>query len=99
MAVGDRWPHSAELLAALLGLDEVAKTTVQSTLKEVTQSVALFQLTGRVEGTIYGVSTTIRSRPVLLDLQTKRIDWIGMLVKEVREGSFVQGSTQFRGWR
>ena len=92
VAVGDRWPHSAELVAALLGLDEVAKTTVQSTLKEVTEDVARFELTGRVEGTIYGVSTAIEIKArYRFDLQTKRIDWVGMLVKEVREGSFVDG--------
>ena len=43
----------------MLGLDEVAKTTVQSTLKEVTDTVARFEFAGRVEGTIYGVSTAI----------------------------------------
>ena len=92
VAVGDRWPHSAELVAALLGLDEVAKTTVQSTLKEVTEDVARFELTGRVEGTIYGVSTAIEIKArYRFDLETKRIDWVGMLVKEVREGSFVDG--------
>ena len=92
VAVGDQWPHSAELLAALLGLDEVAKTTVHSTLTEVTEDVARFELTGRVEGTIYGVSTAIEIKArYRFDLQTKRIDWVGMLVKEVREGSFVDG--------
>ena len=89
-AIGGRTPRNS--LAALLGLDEVAKTTVQSTLKEVTEDVARFELTGRVEGTIYGVSTTIEIKArYRFDLQTKRIDWVGMLVKEVREGSFVDG--------
>ena len=90
VAVGDRWPHSEELLAAMLGLDEVAKTTVHSTLKEVTGAVARFELAGRVEGAIYGVSTVIEIKgKYRFDLHNKRIDWLGMLVKEVREGSFV----------
>ncbi len=35
VVVGDQWPHSKALMAALLGLDEVAKCTVESKLKEV----------------------------------------------------------------
>jgi hypothetical protein len=90
VAVGDRWPHSAELLAAMLDLDEVAKTTVQSTLKEVTSTVARFELAGRVEGAAYGVSTTIEIKgKYRFNLQTKRIDWLGMLLKEDRQPSFV----------
>jgi hypothetical protein len=98
VAVGDTWPHSEQLLAALLGLDEVAKTTVQSTLKEVKEegkgkdarTWARFEITGRVEGAIYGVSTAIEIKgKYRFDMQTKRIDWLGMLVKEDREASFV----------
>ena len=90
VAVGDHWPHAAELMAAMLGLDEVAKTTVQSTLREVTPTVARFELGGQVEGTIYGVSTKIELRGrYRFDLRTQRIDWLGMLIKEERRGSFV----------
>ena len=90
VAVGDRWPHSAELLAALLGLDEVAKTTVQSKLDEVAKTVARFEISGRVEGAIGGVSTVIDIKGrYRLNLRSKRIDWVGMLIKEVRENSFV----------
>lgn len=90
VAVGDRWEHSADLLAAMLGLDEVAKTTVRSTLKEVTGEVARFEIAGRVEGAIYGVSTAIEIKGrYRFSLQNKRIDWLGILVKEVRAPSFV----------
>ena len=90
VTVGDRWPHSAELLTALLGLDEVAKTTVQSTLKEVAKTVARFEITGRVEGAVGGVSTVVDIKGrYRFNLLNKRIDWIGMLIKEVRQSSFV----------
>lgn len=98
VAVGDTWNHSEQLLAALLGLDEVAKTTVQSTLKEVKEegkgndarTLARFEITGRVEGAIYGVSTVIEVKgKYRFNMQTKRIDWLGLLVKEERESSFV----------
>jgi hypothetical protein len=91
VAIGDRWPHSEQLMAAMLGLDEVAKTTVYSTLKEVTDTLARFEFAGRVEGTIYGVSTVIETRGrYRLVLRTGRIDWLGMLIKEERPASSVE---------
>ena len=59
VSVGDRWQLPDELLAALLGLDEVAKSDVQSTLKEVTSTVARFELAGTIEGAVFGVTTKI----------------------------------------
>lgn len=88
--IDDQWSHSGDLLAAMLGLDEVAKTTVQSKLKEVTDTVARFEITGHVEGAIYGVSTNIEIKgKYRFDLRTNRIDWLGLLVKENRPGSFI----------
>jgi hypothetical protein len=90
VAIGDEWAQSPGLLAAMLGLDEVAKTTVKSTLKEVTESVARFEIAGRVEGAIYGVSTVIDVKGrYRFDRKSERIDWLGMLIKELRPGSFV----------
>jgi hypothetical protein len=91
VTAGDKWEHSAQLVAALLSLDEVAKTTVQSTLTEVTDIVARFELAGKVEGAVGGVSTKIEIKgKYRFDLRTKRIDWLGMLVQEDREASFVE---------
>jgi len=90
VAIDDSWTHSGDLLAAMLGLDEVAKTTVQSKLKEVTDAVARFEITGHVDGAIYGVSTSIEIKgKYRFDLRRKRIDWLGLLVKESRPGSFI----------
>jgi hypothetical protein len=90
VTVGDHWPHAPELMASLLGLDEVAKTTVESTLKEVTNTVARFEIAGQVEGAIYGVSTKIDIKGrYRFDQRTQRIDWVGLLIQEDRPGSFV----------
>ena len=59
VAVGETWKPSGEFLAVLLGLDEIAKTDVQSTLNEVTGKVARFSMSGRIEGAVQGVSTQI----------------------------------------
>jgi hypothetical protein len=98
VAVGDRWQHSEQLLAALLGLDEVAKCTVESTLKEVAtigsngaaRPVARFEFSGDVEGAVYGIATKLSVMgKYRFDIRSKRIDWLGMLVKEEHESSFV----------
>jgi len=90
VAVGDHWRHSKKLLCAMLGLDEVAESDVESTLKEVTKVVARFELSGCVQGAIHGVSTKIELKgKYRFDRRSKRIDWLGMLLKEERESSFV----------
>jgi hypothetical protein len=90
VAIGDRWAHSGDLMAALLRLDQVAKTTVESSLIETTGSLARFEIAGRVEGAVDGVSTVIEVKGrYRFDLRAKRIDWLGLLIKEVREISFV----------
>jgi hypothetical protein len=91
VAVGDDWPHSEPLMAALLGLDEVVKSTVTSTLKEVTDKVARFEFAGKIEGAIYGVSTQIEVKGrYRFDRLTQRIDWFAMLVREERQSSYVE---------
>jgi hypothetical protein len=90
VAVGASWPHAEELLAAMLGLDEVAKSTVKSTLTEVTDKKALFQFSGHVDGAIDGASTDIELKgKYRFDRQTNRVNWLAMLVKEDRQSGFI----------
>jgi hypothetical protein len=72
-------------MAALLGLDAVSQSDVQSVLTEVTDAVARMELSGRVAGTLDGASTEIELKAKYrFDLASKRIDWLGLLVKEQR---------------
>lgn len=90
VSVGDRWEHSDQLMAAFLNLDEVGKTTVTSTLKEVNDRVARFELEGRVKGALHGIATSIEIKArYRFDRQRNRVDWLGMLVKEDRPSSFI----------
>ena len=85
VAIGETWKHSKELMVALLGLDAAGQSDVQSVLKEVTDTVARMELSGRVEGALGGVSTEIELKAKYrFDLKSKRIDWLGLLVKEQR---------------
>lgn len=85
VAVGESWKHPDELVVALLGLDAARECEVQSVLKEVTETVARMELSGNVKGALGGVSTEIELKAKYrFDLKTKRIDWLGLLVKELR---------------
>ncbi len=85
VAIGEAWKHPKELMVALLGLDAAGQSDVQSVLKEVTDTVARMELSGRVEGALGGVSTEIELKAKYrFDLKSKRIDWLGLLVKEQR---------------
>jgi len=89
-AVGDSWKLPPRLMAMMLGLDEVAETSVTSKLVEVTEDFARFEMAGRVEGAIYGVETEIDVRAKYrFHRRRERIDWWGMLVKENRGISHV----------
>lgn len=90
IVIGQSWPLDENLMAAMLGLDEVEKSTVEGTLKEVTDIVARFELTGRVQGRVGGADTIIDIKGrYRFDLRTKRVDWLGMLIKEDRKTSDV----------
>jgi len=101
--VGQSRPLSEQLTAALLGLDEVAKTTLESTLieigtagsKDLARQVARFELKGSVEGAVGGVSTSIDVvGKYRFDMQCGRIDWIGLIIKEKREKSFIEDGVE-----
>jgi hypothetical protein len=88
VAVGDTWEHPAELMAVLLGLDHVAETDARSKLAKVTDTSAVMELSGRVEGAIYGVSTDVKLlAKYRFDRRRRRIDWFALLVKERRNSS------------
>jgi hypothetical protein len=85
VAVGESWKHSPDLVAVLLGLDAVAKTDLQSTLVSVAQKAARMEISGHVEGVIEGVSTSLDVKAKYrFQLDTGRITWFGILVKEDR---------------
>jgi hypothetical protein len=88
VAVGDAWKHSEKLMAQLLGLDEVGQTDVQSVLKEVTDQVARFEMSGKVAGAIDGVTSEVEIQArYRFILRNKRIDWLGMRILEQRRSS------------
>jgi hypothetical protein len=85
VTVGESWKHASNLVCALLGLDAVAQSDLQSTLVSVAQGAARLEMGGHVEGAIEGVSTSIDVKAKYrFQLDTGRITWFGILVKEDR---------------
>lgn len=83
--IGDRWQHSDDLMAALLGLDAVGQSNVFSELKEVTGGRAKIEFSGRVFGAVGGVATEIEVKgKYRYDLAQHRVTGVGLLVKEQR---------------
>jgi hypothetical protein len=94
VSIADSWNHSREVIGAMVGLDSVEKSDVESKLIDVTNSVARIQMTGRVEGISEGskVGMDIKAK-YQVDLKTKRVNWLGLLVRENREiGEVVPGT-------
>ncbi|MGA2062874.1 MAG: hypothetical protein ABSG67_20565 [Thermoguttaceae bacterium] len=88
VAPGDAWQPSEELMAQLLGLDEVGQTDVKCEFMEITDEVARFEMKGNVSGAADGVTAAIELKArYRYDLKRKRIDWLGMVVRERRQTS------------
>ncbi len=85
VAIGDSWKHSDELAGAILGLDAVSSSDVESTLSSVKDSVVLVEMSGEVQGAVQGAATEIQIRAKYqFDLLARRITWFGLLVQEKR---------------
>ena len=93
VATGDAWKHSDNVLCALLGLEKVKHSNVESKLLEIHGRLARMEMSGRVEGTFGGASTEIECKGrYQFDLDARRITWIGLLIKEQRKpGEVVSG--------
>jgi hypothetical protein len=90
VSVNDTWKYSEQFMAAMLGLDEVAKSDVESKLKEVNDKVARFEIAGKVEGAIHGVASQVELKGrYRFDLRLNRVDWLALVIKEDRQTSLV----------
>ena len=84
--IGQAWKPSDEAIALLLALDEITSNAVQVRLKEVTPELARLEMSGHVEGRLYGaVNQVDLEAKCRFDRRTGRIDWFTMRVKQSRE--------------
>jgi hypothetical protein len=74
-----------ELVAAMLGLDTITSSDVQSALTDVADGKASLEISGRVQGGVDGVSTEIELKGEYhFDIEARRITWVGLAVSENR---------------
>jgi len=80
-----KWKAPAECWAAILGLDVVGHTDVESTLAKIDNETALIESQGSLIGAIGGVSTEIELRAnCLFELKTGKISHFGLAFHEKR---------------
>jgi hypothetical protein len=85
VALGETWKLADQTLAAMLGLEAVSWTDVQSVLGQVTDGLAEISSAGSVSGAVGGVSTDIEMKAKYkFDLKLKRIVYLALLIKEKR---------------
>ncbi len=85
VAVGDRWQHGDDLLAALLSIDAVSKSDVFSEVTQITADVVRCDFAGNVHGAINGVATDMQLKGrYKFDRRWGRISWFAMLNDEQR---------------
>jgi len=85
VAAGDTWQHGDRLLAALLGLDAVSASDVQSVLSSADSKAAQMELAGTVHGAVAGVATEIELKArYTFDRTARRVTAMTLLIKEKR---------------
>jgi hypothetical protein len=89
---GDAWSISEKVLTPFSCWDVISKSDVQCMLREVTERVARFEVSGRWQGAVNGVAGEMEIKARFrFDRRLRRIDWWGMLLRERRPISFVEG--------
>lgn len=88
--VGESWEITSNVLQAFLAIDAVTESNVSATLTAVADDLAMIELVGEVEGICLGAATEMSLKAKLqFDLETQRINWVGMVINENRSLSYV----------
>ena len=79
------WQHDNTVLAALLCLDAISQSDVESTLTEVADGVAKISMAGMLSGAVGGVATEIQLKARYnFDMKSGRVNWFAISIKENR---------------
>ena len=85
VALNDTWKHPDWLMAAICTLDAIGSNDAQSVLRLVSDGVARIEISGRVEGIVSGLSTSMELKGKYhFDIKTGRITWFAVVLKENR---------------
>lgn len=85
VALGESWQIAATVLAMLLGLDDVSEAKVSAQVVEANPRAAKLTFSGRVDGSVEGVSTELELEgKFLFDLRFRKVSWLALLIRERR---------------
>jgi len=84
-SVGETWKHDSRAMAALLNLDAITKSDVESKLAEVKDGIGLIESVGSISGAANGVATELKIKTKCnFDFRLKQITGFAMAVQEER---------------
>lgn len=85
VSVGDSWRHSEDILALLLRVESITKSSMKSTLEAVKRDVARIAWEGELTGKVQGAQTEMEiSGEYRFDFRRQRITWFQMTMRERR---------------
>lgn len=84
--VGDQYKPEKEVLAKLLSLAAVEESSVIGEVVTLEEKTSKIHLTGKVEGSVAGVPTTINVvAKLVFDREQATCTWLAVAIREVRE--------------
>lgn len=83
--IGDSWKIDDGVLRSLLSVDAVIESEAEAVLTAVADNMAMVEIGGHVSGVYLGANTEMEIQAKYqFDFTTKRINWLGLLIKEDR---------------
>ena len=83
--IGDSWKVSDSVLRSFLSVDSINESSVEAVLTAVADNMAMVEVVGDINAMYLGASTEMSVRAKYqFDLESKRINWLGLLIEENR---------------
>lgn len=91
----EQWEIDEAALLGVLGWDAAGQCDVSGKLTRINGGMATIEYVGTASGSVDGVATKVELKAKsLFDSQRQRIVWLGMALREVRDGSPAQPGFQ-----
>ncbi len=85
VTIGDSWIVPDSVLRSFLSVDSINDSNVEAVLTAVADNMALVDVVGDISAMYLGAATEMSVRAKYqFDLETRRINWLGLLIEENR---------------
>ena len=90
-SVGETWKHDNRAIAALLNLDSITKSEVESKLAEVKDGIGVIETAGSISGAANGVATDLNIKAKCnFDFKLKHITGFAIAIQEKRSETIIE---------